>query len=180
MSFSAAELCRVLWPVLQWLMLLLLNSAATLKGCNTICNSPPHLKRIPHACWYLFVGRDRPRPAPMRTCNPYGNCMPGIIAALDLQALIGLPDGPTVGYLRLHYFSSEGTTAFTDALRFGEFYGVAGWLIDLRNNPGKGSSKAASQHGPAKAKGTCKCLWCNRHSCALCCFKGAVCHPCSF
>lgn len=52
------------------------------------------------------------------------------------QALIGLPDGPTVGYLRLHYFSSEGTTAFTDALRFGEFYGVAGWLIDLRNNPG--------------------------------------------
>ena len=62
--------------------------------------------------------------------------MPVIIAALDLQALIGLPDGPTVGYLRLHYFSSEGTTAFTDALRFGEFYGVAGWLIDLRNNPG--------------------------------------------
>eukprot|EP00891_Asterochloris_glomerata_P008509 jgi/Astpho2/8509/fgenesh1_pg.00125_%23_20_t len=54
------------------------------------------------------------------------------------RALIGLPDGPTVGYLRLHYFSSEGTTAFTDALRFGEFYGVAGWLIDLRNNPGKG------------------------------------------
>ena len=63
--------------------------------------------------------------------------MPVIAAALDLQALIGLPDGPTVGYLRLHYFSSEGTTAFTDALRFGEFYGVAGWLIDLRNNPGK-------------------------------------------
>ena len=63
--------------------------------------------------------------------------MPVIIAAPDLQALIGLPDGPTVGYLRLHYFSSEGTTAFMDALRFGEFYGVAGWLIDLRNNPGK-------------------------------------------
>ena len=89
-------------------------------------------------------------------CNPDGDCMPVVIAALDLQALIGLPDGPTVGYLRLHYFSSEGTTAFTDALRFGEFYGVAGWLIDLRNNPGKQCHLKQPPSMAPRKLGTCK------------------------
>ncbi len=53
-----------------------------------------------------------------------------------MQALIGLPDGPTVSYLRLHYFSSEGTRAFIDAINMAEYWGVEGYIIDLRNNPG--------------------------------------------
>ena len=53
-----------------------------------------------------------------------------------LQALIGLPDGPTVSYLRLHYFCSEGTRAFIDAINMSEFWGVDGYIVDLRNNPG--------------------------------------------
>lgn len=52
------------------------------------------------------------------------------------QALIGLADGPTVSYLRLHYFSSEGTRAFIDAINMAEYWGVEGYIIDLRNNPG--------------------------------------------
>ena len=60
-------------------------------------------------------------------------CAEGVAA---LQALIGLPDGPTVCYLRLHYFSSEGTRAFMDAINMAEFWGVEGFVIDLRNNPG--------------------------------------------
>lgn len=52
------------------------------------------------------------------------------------QALIGLADGPTVSYLRLHYFSSEGTRAFIDAINMAEYWGVEGYVIDLRNNPG--------------------------------------------
>ena len=54
-----------------------------------------------------------------------------------MQALLGLPDGPTVSYLRLHYFCSEGTRAFFDAVGMGEFYDVDGYIVDLRNNPGK-------------------------------------------
>lgn len=54
-----------------------------------------------------------------------------------LQALIGLPDGPTVSYLRVHYFCSEGTRAFIDAVNMSEFWGVDGYIIDLRNNPGQ-------------------------------------------
>jgi len=53
-----------------------------------------------------------------------------------VQALIGLADGPTVSYLRLHYFSSEGTRAFIDAINMAEYWGVEGYIIDLRNNPG--------------------------------------------
>lgn len=58
------------------------------------------------------------------------------MADVILQALIGLPDGPTVSYLRLHYFCSEGTRAFIDAINMSEFWGVDGYIIDLRNNPG--------------------------------------------
>lgn len=53
-----------------------------------------------------------------------------------MQALIGLPDGPTICYLRLHYFSSEGTRAVTDAINMAEYWGAEGFIIDLRNNPG--------------------------------------------
>ena len=60
-----------------------------------------------------------------------------------LQALIGLPDGPTVAYLRLHYFSSEGTRAVTDAISMAEYWGVEGYIIDLRNNPGSPAPSAA-------------------------------------
>ena len=60
-----------------------------------------------------------------------------------VQALIGLADGPTVAYLRLHYFSSEGTRAFTDAISMAEYWGVEGYIIDLRNNPGSPPSSPA-------------------------------------
>ena len=54
-----------------------------------------------------------------------------------MQVLIGLADGPTVSYLRLHYFSSEGTRAVLDAINMSEYWGVEGYIIDLRNNPGE-------------------------------------------
>lgn len=57
------------------------------------------------------------------------------------QVLTGLADGPTVCYLRLHYFSSEGTRAFIDALSMSEYWGVEGYIIDLRNNPGEACIK---------------------------------------
>ena len=65
----------------------------------------------------------------------------------DLQVLIGLADGPTVSYLRLHYFSSEGTRAVIDAINMSEYWGVEGYIIDLRNNPGMphGSLLSTSQ-----------------------------------
>ena len=58
------------------------------------------------------------------------------MALACMQALIGLPDGPTICYLRLHYFSSEGTRAVIDALNMAEYWGVEGFIVDLRNNPG--------------------------------------------
>ena len=48
-----------------------------------------------------------------------------------------------MAYLRLHYFSSEGTRAVTDAISMAEYWGVEGYIIDLRNNPGSPSSVAA-------------------------------------
>ena len=147
----------------KWLLLLLV-SAATLR---VVVHPTGSAFLLPAAGCHLFTGPGRPL-SQWHHCrallvrNPYGKGMPVIIAALDLQALIGLPDGPTVGYLRLHYFSSEGTTAFTDALRFGEFYGVAGWLIDLRNNPGKRADQSSPLSVPLHQLGTCKYLWCSK------------------
>ena len=69
-----------------------------------------------------------------------------------MQALIGLADGPTVSYLRLHYFSSEGTRAFIDAINMAEYWGVEGYVIDLRNNPGTHNSETVVV-----------CTWCAHH-----------------
>ncbi|KAK9805537.1 hypothetical protein WJX72_003921 [[Myrmecia] bisecta] len=44
--------------------------------------------------------------------------------------------GQPVSYLRMHYFSSETSKMLQRALREGEADGVAGYVIDLRNNPG--------------------------------------------
>ncbi len=45
-------------------------------------------------------------------------------------------DGRPVQYIRLHYFSSQATRQFTQAMQAGERQHVAGYVIDLRNNPG--------------------------------------------
>mmetsp|Transcript_61613 Transcript_61613/g.194965 ORF Transcript_61613/g.194965 Transcript_61613/m.194965 type:complete len:598 (-) Transcript_61613:32-1825(-) len=53
------------------------------------------------------------------------------------QALLPLGGGEFIGYLRLHYFSSDGRRAVQDAVSEYEARGgVVGYILDLRNNPG--------------------------------------------
>ena len=46
------------------------------------------------------------------------------------------PRGLPLGYVRVHYFAREATDALAAALLAGEARGVAGWVVDLRGNPG--------------------------------------------
>jgi len=50
--------------------------------------------------------------------------------------LLDTGDGHLVAYLRLHYFTHEGTKKMAAAIREGEALGVDGYILDLRNNPG--------------------------------------------
>eukprot|EP00897_Mesotaenium_endlicherianum_P001537 jgi/Mesen1/1410/ME000130S00497 len=50
--------------------------------------------------------------------------------------LVSGPDGRLVEYLRLHYFTHQGTKDMAAAIREGEALGVDGYILDLRNNPG--------------------------------------------
>uniref|UniRef100_A0A7I4FVI0 PDZ domain-containing protein n=1 Tax=Physcomitrium patens TaxID=3218 RepID=A0A7I4FVI0_PHYPA len=45
-------------------------------------------------------------------------------------------NGRLVAYMRLHYFTHEGTKKMASAIREGEALGVDGYILDLRNNPG--------------------------------------------
>ena len=42
-----------------------------------------------------------------------------------------------VQYIRINYFSSEGTRQVAQAITEGEVLGIDGYIIDLRNNPGQ-------------------------------------------
>ena len=74
--------------------------------------------------------------------------------------MIGLPDGPTICYLRLHYFSSEGTRAVIDALNMAEYWGVEGFIIDLRNNPG--APKSCDHTLALLCLNGCSTVYCDR------------------
>ncbi|CAM6106245.1 unnamed protein product [Calypogeia fissa] len=50
--------------------------------------------------------------------------------------LVDSGDGQVLAYLRLHYFTHEGTKKMAAAIREGEALGVDGYILDLRNNPG--------------------------------------------
>ena len=50
--------------------------------------------------------------------------------------MLKMLDGRMVQYIRLHYFSSQATRQFTQAMQAGERQQVTGYVIDLRNNPG--------------------------------------------
>lgn len=53
------------------------------------------------------------------------------------EAQLPLPDGRFVQYARLHYFSHDTTAALTAVVSGAEADGrVAGYLLDLRNDPG--------------------------------------------
>ena len=52
------------------------------------------------------------------------------------QVMLTNRQGEPVSYLRLHYFSSQASKDLAAAVLEGESLGVAGYLIDLRNNPG--------------------------------------------
>eukprot|EP00877_Chromochloris_zofingiensis_P000051 jgi/Chrzof1/10046/Cz04g25070.t1 len=52
------------------------------------------------------------------------------------DAHLSLPDGRIVSYLRLHYFCHDTTKAVTKAVVQGEIDQVAGYILDLRNDPG--------------------------------------------
>ena len=54
-----------------------------------------------------------------------------------MQAVLTMLDGRLVQYIRLHYFSSQATRQFTQAIQAGERQHVVGYVIDLRNNPGR-------------------------------------------
>ncbi|KAG0567495.1 hypothetical protein KC19_7G139300 [Ceratodon purpureus] len=50
--------------------------------------------------------------------------------------MIDAGNGRMVAYMRLHYFTHEGTKKMASAIREGEALGVDGYILDLRNNPG--------------------------------------------
>ena len=60
------------------------------------------------------------------------------LPALAPPELLALPGDSGGGALliRLRYFSSEGTAALSQALRFGEAARVSAYIVDVRNNPG--------------------------------------------
>lgn len=60
-----------------------------------------------------------------------------ICPAPDVQTMLKMLDGRLVQYIRLHYFSSQATRQFTQAMQAGERQQVAGYVLDLRNNPGE-------------------------------------------
>jgi C-terminal processing protease CtpA/Prc len=54
------------------------------------------------------------------------------------EAQLPLPDGRVVQYVRLHYFTHEATAGLAQVVASAETEGqhVAGYVLDLRNNPG--------------------------------------------
>ncbi|MCO5556695.1 hypothetical protein L7F22_010246 [Adiantum nelumboides] len=50
--------------------------------------------------------------------------------------MINAENGHLVTYIRLHYFTHDGTKKMASAIREGEALGVDGYIFDLRNNPG--------------------------------------------
>lgn len=58
-------------------------------------------------------------------------------SAVLQETQLPLPDGRVVQYARLHYFSHEATAALSAVVASAEAEGrVAGYVIDLRNDPG--------------------------------------------
>ena len=56
-------------------------------------------------------------------------------ASVQARVLLGSQRAPAA-YMRMHYVSSAGTKCIAQQLRQAEADGVAGIIIDLRNNPG--------------------------------------------
>ncbi|KAI5066867.1 hypothetical protein GOP47_0017395 [Adiantum capillus-veneris] len=50
--------------------------------------------------------------------------------------MINADNGRLLTYIRLHYFTHDGTKKMASAIREGEALGVDGYILDLRNNPG--------------------------------------------
>lgn len=50
--------------------------------------------------------------------------------------MVQTEEGKLVEYIRLHYFTHQGTRDMAAAIRQGEAMGVDGYILDLRNNPG--------------------------------------------
>ncbi|KAI8470624.1 MAG: ClpP/crotonase-like domain-containing protein [Monoraphidium minutum] len=53
-----------------------------------------------------------------------------------MEARLPLPDGRSAAYIRLHYFDSSATSALRGLVARFEEEGVAGYVLDLRNNAG--------------------------------------------
>jgi len=90
----------------------------------------------------LLERRSLPQPAVREARLPLDAAAPAAGAAAGVG--VGGSDsvggagggGGEVAYLRINYFSSDTTPALARALRAGEADGVAGFVLDLRNNPG--------------------------------------------
>lgn len=61
--------------------------------------------------------------------------------------MINVEDGRLVAYMRLHYFTHDGTKRMASAIREGEALGVDGYILDLRNNPGGVFEEAIAMAG---------------------------------
>ena len=60
-------------------------------------------------------------------------------------ARLALPDGRRVSYLRVHYFSQETTASLRQLMTEAEMDGVAGYVLDLRNDPGEGNMRRGQE-----------------------------------
>ena len=61
--------------------------------------------------------------------------MGSVHTPVQARVLLGSQRAPAA-YMRMHYVSSAGTQCIAQQLRQAEADGVAGIIIDLRNNPG--------------------------------------------
>lgn len=80
----------------------------------------------------LLIAGENPE-APPRTVMVERRNLP--LPPLQLR-MIDAGNGRMVAYIRLHYFTHEGTKKMASAIREGEALGVDGYILDLRNNPG--------------------------------------------
>jgi carboxyl-terminal processing protease len=80
----------------------------------------------------LLERRSLPQPAVREARLPLAAAAPSSAAG----GTSGAGAGGEVAYVRVNYFSSDTTPALARALRAGEADGVAGFVLDLRNNPG--------------------------------------------
>jgi C-terminal processing protease CtpA/Prc len=99
-------------------------------------------------------------------CKVYCVCL---LPCCLQEAQLPLPDGRVVQYVRLHYFTHEATAGLAQVVASAEAEGqhVAGYVLDLRNNPGGVFEEAVAIASLFQVRSLCTCVTCN--NCTVSC-----------